>query len=266
VYMICEATVTHAAKHMGIQCHRSSIHNLLVAFQALPGETKTIDTVKHKTSIRSAPYAPHITADKNKAIKEHEENCDEIKIYSDRSAHSRGVGAVAILIRPGREPRSLAFHLGSDKHHTVYKAEIVSLMLAAKLLLTEEQPVSLASIFIDNKAAIQSGASPSTTAGSYLIDKFARSTRAVAKKFQDQDSELQLTVRWIPGHKGVLGNELADAEAKRAAESPDNSSARRTLPKYLQANPLPHSTSAIKQWHQKALMERWKKEWSTSPR
>ena len=139
-------------------------------------------------------------------------------------------------------------------------------MLAAKLLLTEERPVSPILILINNKAAIQSGASPSTTAGSYLIDKFIRLTRAVKKKFQNRNSELQLTVRWIPGHKGVLGNELADEEAKRAAESPANSSARRALPKYLQAGPLPHSISAIKQWHQKALMEKWKEEWMTSPR
>ena len=256
----------HAAKHMGIQRHRSSIHNLLATFRTLPGETETIDTVSHKTSIRSKHYAPHIATDKNKAIKEHEENRDEIKIYSDGSAHSGGVGAAAILMRPGREPRSLAYHLGSDKHHTVYEAEIVGLTLAAKLLLTEEQPVSPASIFIDNKAAIQSGASPSTTAGSYLIEEFARLTRAIAKKFHNQNSELRLTVRWIPGHKGVLGNELADAEAKRAAESLDNSSARRMLPRYLQAAPLPHSVSAIKQWHRKALMKKWKEEWTTSPR
>ena len=256
----------HAAKHMGVQRHRTSIHNLLAAFRALPGETETIDTVKHKTAIRSTTYAPHIATGKDKAIKEHEENRGEIKIYSDGSAHSGGVGAVAVLIRPGKEPRSLTYHLGSERHHTVYEAEIVGLTLAAKLLLTEDQPVSPVSIFIDNKAAIQSGASPSTTAGSYLIEKFARLTRAIAKKFQDQDSELQLTVRWIPGHKGVQGNELADAEAKRAAESPVNTSARRKLPRYLQSTPLPHSVSALKQWHRKALMEKWKTEWSTSPR
>ena len=72
----------------------------------------------------------------------------------------------------------------------VYEAEIVGLTLAAKLLLTEEQPVSPASIFIDNKAAIQSGVSPSTTAGSYLIEEFARLTRTIAKKFHNQNSEL----------------------------------------------------------------------------
>ena len=256
----------HAAKHVGIQRHRTSIHNLLAAFSTFPDETETIDTVSHKMSSRCTPYIPHIAADKAKAIKEHEELQDEIKLYSDGSAHSGGVGAAAILIRPGKEPRSLAYHLGSDRHHTVYEAEIVGLTLAAKLLLTEEQPISPISIFIDNKAAIQSGASPSTTAGSYLIDKFSRLTRAIEKKFQGQGNEFQLTVRWIPGHKGVQGNELADEEAKRAAESPDNSSARRRLPKYLQTAPLPHSVSAIKQWHRKALMKKWKEEWITSPR
>ncbi|KAG2115044.1 hypothetical protein DEU56DRAFT_708057, partial [Suillus clintonianus] len=73
-----------------------------------------------------------------------------------------------------------------------------------------------------------------------------------------------LTVRWIPGHKGVTGNELADIAAKEAAGG--ESSTRNRLPLYLQDKPLPDSVSALKQWHQDALNKRWSKEWENSPR
>ncbi|KAG2055144.1 hypothetical protein BDR06DRAFT_837375, partial [Suillus hirtellus] len=72
-------------------------------------------------------------------------------------------------------------------------------------------------------------------------------------------------VRWIPGHKGVEGNELADTAAKEAAQGRRHASVRERLPTYLQDEELPDSISALKQWHQVELNERWKNEWKKSP-
>ena len=174
---------------------------------------------------RTFAYTSHIAIDKAQTIQEHDESQDEIKIYSDGSVHGGGVGAAVILYRQGKELWSLTYHLGSDKHHTVYEAEIVRLTLAVQLLIHERSMTSPISIFIDNKAAILSGANPSSSAGSYLIGKFIRLTHALKEKYTDQELNLQLLVRWIPGHAGVPGNEKADEEAKRAAESPNNFSA-----------------------------------------
>jgi len=259
--------INQAAKHVGIMRHRSSIHNLLATFQAYPGEVETIDTTRSTPrGGRSIPYTPHIAVNKDQAIQEHDASRYEIKIYSDGSAHGGGVGAAAVLYRPGKEPRALAYHLGSDKHHTVYEAEVVGLTLAAQLLLSEDSSNTPTAIYIDNKAAILSGENPSSTAGSYLMDKFIRLAHMLKKKYTDQELDLRLLVKWIPGHSGVPGNEKADVEAKRAAEGPNNSSAHGLLPRYLRNGPLPHSVSALKQWHQAALLERWKEMWKESPR
>ena len=32
-----------------------------------------------------------------------------------------------------------------------------------------------------------------------------------------QKSKLEVTIKWVPGHQNIAGNEKADAEAKRAA-------------------------------------------------
>lgn len=69
---------------------------------------------------------------------------------------------------------------------------------------------------------------------------------------------------WTPGHEGIEGNELADAEAKRAAE--EGSNTRGDLPPFTRRKPLPISISATRCYLKKEIKIRWHKEWSESPR
>ena len=57
-----------------------------------------------------------------------------VKIYSDGSSINGGVGAAAVLYINNTPHHTLQHHLGSDKHHMAYKAELVGLILAAELL------------------------------------------------------------------------------------------------------------------------------------
>ncbi|KAG2064863.1 hypothetical protein BDR04DRAFT_980758, partial [Suillus decipiens] len=75
-----------------------------------------------------------------------------------------------------------------------------------------------------------------------------------------------LTIRWIPGHKGVTGNEIADAAAKEVAEGEEKTSLKERLPLFLQDDELPDSISALKQWHQSDLNKKWADTWKKSLR
>ena len=79
----------------------------------------------------------------------------------------------------------------------------------------------------------------------------------------NRNHNLQVMLKWIPGHKGAEGNEQVDVLVKKAIT--EGSSAINRLPKYLQ-EPLPQSKSAHIQAFNKKLKVITKKEWMKSLR
>jgi hypothetical protein len=67
----------------------------------------------------------------------------------------------------------------------------------------------------------------------------------------------------VLGHKGIDGNEQADAQAKMAIT--EGSSNRKDLPKYLRKT-LPHSKSVMKWAYNEKLKRKAQKIWQKSPR
>jgi ribonuclease HI len=187
---------------------------------------------------------------------------DSIQVYCDGSGHQGNIGAAAILFRSGQRPRTLRYHLGTDEEHTVFEAEVVGLSLAAELIATEANPTFPISIFIDNQAAIQSGEGFYTHSGAYLIDRFRSRMKNLARKYANFDT----TVRWVPGHAEVHGNEEVDKHAKKAAEGRQNNSPTASLPEFLRFKSLPLSISALKAAYHQSTKKRWKRLWQKSPR
>jgi ribonuclease HI/exonuclease III len=244
-----------------VKRHRSTIHELMQAFNVKPGLLETLATTGgNPARTHKRPFKMDIPKDKEASIKADKEGTETIKVYSDGSAQEGKVGAAAVLIRPGKETRKLHYHLGSTDHHTVFEAELVGLLMGLHLIKTEKKRTRYA-LGVDNQAAITAVATPGNRSGHYLADAFLTAAYTLWKT--NGTANYSLKLRWTAGHVKIEGNEMADKEAKLAAEG--TTSNANALPRLLK-KPLKHNKSAAKQAHKKKLKNAWSKDWNKSPR
>src|SRR6266702_4756810 len=122
-----------------VKRHKSLLHKLMQAFNIKPSLFETISTTggnPARADIR--PFKLDIAKNKDASIMADTEGNEKVKIYSDGSAQNGKVGAAAVLVRPGKKPRTLHYHLGTTEHHTVFEAELVGLILGLHLIKTEK--------------------------------------------------------------------------------------------------------------------------------
>ena len=154
----------------------------------------------------------------------------------DGSAIDGGVRAAATLYHDGVLASTLQKYLSKVNEHTVYEAEVVGIGLRIELIGWEGASLQ-ASIAVNSKVAIQAMQPTAVGSGAYIMDR----VHGTAACLQRETPQLKLTVRWVPGHMGVPGNERVDAEAKKAAWKEESN--RQALPGWVQWQ-LPISKSA----------------------
>jgi RNase H len=96
---------------------------------------------------------------------------------------------------------------------------------------------------------------PST--GHYIFNAFHHSMMELCKKHIG----IRVKIKWVPGHKSVEGNEMADKQVKKVIT--EGSSAMDELPKFHR-NRLPYIKSALIQAFGEKLKERAQKAWEAS--
>ena len=114
-------------------------------------------------------------------------------------------------------------------------------------------------IAINNQAAIKTVTSFHSTPGQQIIDFFLSQMLELTSQHQG----IPFQIYWIPGHKGIPGNEKADKLAKLAAKQQSELSP--IMPAILRS-PLPHSTTARKTAHAKQSKDILRALFQKSPR
>ena len=108
-------------------------------------------------------------------------------------------------------PAEISYHI--QKNSTVFQAETFAVEQAAKLQTENGTKSKTIIINCDSQAAIK--ASNNTT----IKSKTTQNARNNELHKLGQDDHVLL--RWIPAHKGYLGNEKADELAKKGSEDRD---------------------------------------------
>ena len=209
-------------------------------FNIKPDHMEKIQAVRHHTHWKPS-FTMTITPDKEQAMINITQDNPDLKIFTDGSSMNDKICASTVLYRDNRHKTSLCYQIGPISHHTVYKGEATSILLAANLILRETHVCS-AIIYVNSKALTLATILTSPSPGHYIIDIFHSAITNIHKKLP----RLSIQIKWVPAHRGVEGNEAADHLAKRAITR--DGSALSKLPKLLTSS-LPHSKSAAKQAH-----------------
>jgi ribonuclease HI len=156
-------------------------------------------------------------ASKDEAARAHQQQSSEISaqdliIYTDGSGYNGHVGA-AIYSPTIRVTRGE--YIGTEDTHNVYAAELTAVQMAVALVEEKVEEYANVYIFADNQAAIQAVGSPSRQSGQYIVEDIIDAIDRVHRT----KPACNIHIEWVPGHKGIEGNEKADQAAKEAAAS-----------------------------------------------
>jgi ribonuclease HI len=175
-------------------------------------------------------------------------------VFTDGSGFSGNIGAGTVSLLHGgvRDQR----YLGTESQSTVYAGELNGIEMALAAARhgnnrTRDGTKELI-LFSDSQAAIQAIQDPRRPSGQYVLGLIYNHVKAI-RSLPDQD-RFGITIRWIPAHVGVRGNEYADEQAKFAAVMGTELDPTATEPTIRLA-------AAAKRAVRKQIGARWEQQW-----
>ena len=236
--------------------HRAPLHTLLSLYNLNTSTVEKIPpTMRNPEQTGRLPFTLSIPENRTSAVTEAAAATEEIQIFSDGSAIDGKVGAAAILMLRGAIINTLHYHLGPASEHTVHEAELVGLILGLHLIRAIRIGDKRMAIGIDNQAVLKAFHSDLRSPGHHLAREALRLANIIQKR--RGRTKHKLILRWVAGHEGIEGNEIADSEAKKAANG--MSSSKPALPVYLRKT-LPLNPAALRQHHNEKLTRTWTSE------
>ena len=125
-----------------------------------------------------------------------------IRIYTDGSKSSTGVGSAAVM---GDRVRKATL----PKHASIFSAEVHAVELACRLIDESATPGDRFLICSDSLSMVL--AIQNCSIKNHMVQRLQRRMHLL------QVAGLEVVIMWTPGHSGIQGNVLVDAVAKLAA-------------------------------------------------
>ena len=132
----------------------------------------------------------------------------------------------------------------------------MALQIAQRYANEHSERKSIA-IYTDNQAAIWSIAKAEGRSGAYILGEIAQQVQEL------QDKGLTVTVRWIPAHVGIPGNEAADQAAKEATGWREDGRSQLPASPPSQLHPL---RTTLRRWCKTQAERAWISAWREDKR
>ena len=133
---------------------------------------------------------------------------DSVQIFTDGSKRNNITGAGLCVYDKGHENHAESFYLGNMC--TVFQSELFAIYRAAQWAISHINTPSDIIILSDSQAGIK--ALSSTSINSIQV-------KTIISALNELGKSNSVSVRWVPGHMGVPGNERADELAREGSST-----------------------------------------------
>ena len=258
--------ISQARKNGGHLPHPSNLENIVRHFPEYMQEVETIYPHIRPPWWTFKPTI-HIDASKEAAEKHHLQTTtpnqsntalsqgnaapslhETLHIYTDGSGIKKGIGAAMYC---STDQHIEQRYLGTETESMVYAGELEAIHMALHHVKhADNNRYKKCRIFTDSQPAIKSLAKPKRQSGQSIIKCILDEIDTL----YESNPAYELQLEWVPGHKGIEGNEKADEAAKQAAIQKINPTRKPSL-KSARSNDI-HQT----------LKRQWQEQWTKGRR
>jgi ribonuclease HI len=161
-------------------------------------------------------------------------------LWSDGSKLETGGTGAAVVWNRDENWSMLRTTLG--KNNEIFDAELWGVSDALKVALEVAHPNEAVTVFIDSQAAIQQIRYLTGGGGQAITLQIYRRALELQRKHHP------VTLRWVPGHANIEGNERADKAAKEAASGLGRRTARWSSLAHVRRSVTQTASTDSQQW------------------